>query len=252
MGKWEGEGWEWDLKWRRDLREREKEMVNELMSVIGGFSPCFDYRDGWKWCGTTDGVFSTKAAYEECAKAKGVQSTEYAEEIAQIWSALVPHKARVTAWRVVCNRLPTCHNLIKRRVPIGEEEKGCNACMTREETNDHIFLHCPKTDLVWDQIQHWIKTETAKTKSIVDHFKSFIGVGKGKNNRKFLLALWIGTIWLMWKYRNDSRWENKHWGVLSLVNDIKSRMWSWNRLYHIVEANVPFSMWCSNEYSPLA
>ncbi|XP_057795794.1 uncharacterized protein LOC131011909 [Salvia miltiorrhiza] len=250
-GKWTEVGWVWDLKWRRDLREREKELEANLMAVIGVCSPCPNKQDGWNWKSTAGGIFSTKAAYSECAKAEGDHTGEFQEVKAQLWAAPAPHKARVTAWRSICNRLPTCDNLIKRNVMIPVEEQWCNACVLREETVDHSLLHCPKVDCVWDQIHQWIGIETVKPQRVEEHFQSFIGGGRGKRNRNFLKALWIGTVWTVWKYRNESRFENKTWEASNVVKDIKGRLWSWNKIFHVVESNVSFSLWCSKEYSPL-
>ncbi|XP_057793215.1 uncharacterized protein LOC131009826 [Salvia miltiorrhiza] len=250
-GKWTEEGWVWEFKWRRELREREKEMEADMRSLIGALSPSPDLKDGWNWKSAAGGTFSTKAAYEECAKSEGEHPGRYIEANTQLWTAPAPNKARVTAWRSICNRLPTCDNLIKRNVPIPVEEKWCNSCVWREETGDHSLIHCTKVDRVWDQIHQWIGIDTATPQRVEDHFRSFIGGRRGKRNKNFLKGLWIGTVWLIWKYGNESRFQNKNWEVSNLVKDIKGRLWSWNKTFHIVESNVSFSMWCSNEYSPL-
>ncbi|XP_057788337.1 uncharacterized protein LOC131005389 [Salvia miltiorrhiza] len=226
-------------------------MEDNLNTLIVAFSPCLGKQDGWKWKSAAEGIFSTKEAYAECAKAVGERAVVLKEESKQLLTAQAPHKARVTAWRAICNRLPTCDNLLKRKVQIPDEEKWCNACVTREETVVHSLLHCPKVDRVWDHIHQWIGIETTKPQRLVEHFKSFTGGGRGTKNTAFLKALWIATVWLLWRYRNDSRFENKNWEVSKIAKDIKGNLWSWNQLFHIVESNVSFSGWCSNEYSPL-
>ncbi|XP_057803206.1 uncharacterized protein LOC131018504 [Salvia miltiorrhiza] len=46
MGKWCDGRWVWEVKWRRELREREVESVNSLMETISGFTPFADAIDG--------------------------------------------------------------------------------------------------------------------------------------------------------------------------------------------------------------
>ncbi|XP_057774910.1 uncharacterized protein LOC130993891 [Salvia miltiorrhiza] len=206
-------------------------------------------KDGWRWKPTKDGVFSIKSAYETIETTKGEPDAGNSEALAKVWEAPTPHNARVTAWRSLRNRLATCDNLVKRNVPIEIEERWCNACVGYEETVEHFLLHCPKVELVWDQIQQWLNIKTVRPRGLLDHFMSFIYGGRGKKNRKFLQALWVGTIWSVWKGRNDSRFDGKVWDAHKLVLEIKGRMWSWNKTFQIVESSVPFSMWCSREYT---
>ncbi|XP_057811915.1 uncharacterized protein LOC131026163 [Salvia miltiorrhiza] len=249
FGKRVGEEWNWEFRWRRDLREREIGMVNNMLLVISTLAPRAGKKDGWKWKAAKDGVFSTKSAYEAISKEKGEMASTHHEVLAQVWEAPTPHKARVVAWRSLRNRLATCDNLVKTNVPIKVEEKWCNACVCHEETVEHMFLHCPKAEQIWDQIQQWLNIKTAKPQGLSQHFLSFTHGGKGKKSRKFLKALWVGTIWLLWNYRNESRFEGKACDTQKLVLDVKGRLWSWNKTFQIVEVNVPFSLWCSREYS---
>ncbi|XP_057793138.1 uncharacterized protein LOC131009746 [Salvia miltiorrhiza] len=144
----------------------------------------------------------------------------------KIWNAPAPYKARVTAWRCLRNRLATCDNLIKRKVALQVEDSWCNSCVAHEETAAHLFLHCPKAGQVWDLIQQWIGQRTARPQGILQHFSIFVHGGKGKSSRKFLKALWICTIWLIWKNRNVSRFEGKVWDAQHMALEIKGRMWS--------------------------
>ncbi|XP_057775571.1 uncharacterized protein LOC130994545 [Salvia miltiorrhiza] len=203
-------------------------MVETLTAFISEFALCPDKEDGWIWKATKDGVFSTKSAYEVIAAARNEPSpmSMFKEELAQVWKTPAPHKAKVIAWRCLRNRLPTCNNLVKRNVPLGIEETWCNACVTSFETAEHLFLHCPKVEIVWDKIQQWIDSKIVRSQGIPQHFTSFFCAARGKNSRKFLMALWVCTIWLIWEKRNDSRFEGKAWDTEKLVLEIKGRLWS--------------------------
>ncbi|XP_057770722.1 uncharacterized protein LOC130990509 [Salvia miltiorrhiza] len=120
-------------------------MVENLFSVIAASVPCLGKKDGWRWKPAKDGAFSTKSAYETIKMAKGEPDAGYNKALAKVWEAPNPHKARVTAWRSLRNRLATCDNLLKMNVPIEIEERWCNACVAYEETVEHIFLHCPES-----------------------------------------------------------------------------------------------------------
>ncbi|XP_057806191.1 uncharacterized protein LOC131021118 [Salvia miltiorrhiza] len=197
-GFWEGELWVWAVEWMRELREREKGQVEELLLVVSDFAPCTGLTEGWRWKATPDGFFTTKSAYDLLAATREEQQVQPLE-MAKVWKAPTPHKAKVTAWRCLRNRLATCDNLRRINIQIGVEERWCNACVSSEETTEHLFLHCPKAAAVWDQIYQWLDIKTANPRSILQHFISFIAAGKRKKDRRLLKALWMGTVWLFWE-----------------------------------------------------
>ncbi|XP_057806219.1 uncharacterized protein LOC131021145 [Salvia miltiorrhiza] len=223
-------------------------MWEALRILISQVIPCAGKEDVWSWKSGKDDVFSTKAAYDIIAASNyGLPPVEEVEA-AKVWKARAPHKATVSAWRALINRLSTCDNLLRRNVYLGVEERWCNSCVMQDETAEHIFLHCPKVEMVWNQIHQWIDVKTAKPKGILQHFKSFVLGVRRKEGRKLLLALWVGIIWLIWMYRNESRFEGRVWDANQLVLEMKGRLWSWNKIFHLVDENGSFSSWCSSEH----
>ncbi|XP_057770683.1 uncharacterized protein LOC130990469 [Salvia miltiorrhiza] len=80
VGKWTDTGWCWELRWRRELFERERKGVSELVSLVSGIKLCAGNKDGWTWKGDTGRGFSTKSAYE-VIKEQANETTEVVEEI---------------------------------------------------------------------------------------------------------------------------------------------------------------------------
>ncbi|XP_057794578.1 uncharacterized protein LOC131010891 [Salvia miltiorrhiza] len=188
MGFWENGNWIWEIGWRRELRDRERGMWEELRTFFSHITPCAGKEDDWQWKPGKDAAFSTKTGYDTIAASKNGQLT----------------KRVATQLKFGRLRLP-----IRRNVAIGPEERWCNSCVMQEETAEHIFLNCPKVEMVWDGIFQWLDIKTAKPKGITQHFKSFVFGARRKKGRKLLLALWVGIVWLIWKYRNESRFEGR-------------------------------------------
>ncbi|XP_057774897.1 uncharacterized protein LOC130993878 [Salvia miltiorrhiza] len=168
---------------------------------------------------------------------------------AKIWATHAPHKAKITVWRTLRNRLPTCNNLKKRNIPLDEVDSMCNACFSHNESINHVFLRCQKTEMVWDELQNWLGTTTVRPNQVSTHFSTFSNLGKGKRSGKFLASMWMCTIWQLWKERNDSRFEGKQRDVKSMIAEIKTRMWSWNKIFDLLDQEQNLSLWCSQEIS---
>lgn len=103
-------------------------------------------------------------------------------------------KAKVTAWRLLWNRLPMKDNVGKRLV-LNEEEQNCGGCAQDRETVVHAFLECAELARIWNVVVEWIGLCWVSPKSIEDHFISFAGMFNDNGWKRKLGELWICTIW---------------------------------------------------------
>ncbi|XP_057779594.1 uncharacterized protein LOC130998180 [Salvia miltiorrhiza] len=212
-GRWEEGRWKWELKWCRTLRETEMEAVNLLISFIFSFLLDADLEDRWTWSASTDGKFTTKSAYEviQARRSQNVAQSADTQAAASVWQTLAPQKAVANAWRIMRKRLPTCDELRKRNINLGDGEV--------------VF----------------------RLASPVEHWRSFCYFCKDKRIGKLLKAIWVGCCWLLWQRRNGKRFEGKDWETKNLVLELKARLWSWNRCFGILNNEMEFSSWSSND-----
>ncbi|XP_057802952.1 uncharacterized protein LOC131018245 [Salvia miltiorrhiza] len=196
-------------------------MVIGLLPKV--FSQLAGTKDVWCWKATSNGKYSTKSAYAciEEQRERSVQVLLIKNHLVKVWGAAAPQKAKVGAWRALRNRLPTCDNLKRRNIPLDEVDAVCSACFHHNESVNHLLLKCPKTEMVWVEIHRWIGISTAQPQLINMHFESFINLGTGKENEKFLTALWICTVWQLWKKRNECRFDGKGWEPKNLNKDFE-------------------------------
>ncbi|KAL8482923.1 hypothetical protein ACS0TY_025822 [Phlomoides rotata] len=87
MGRWTETGWEWDMKWRRGLRESDQVLLTDLI----------------------DGIFSTASAYQKCWKTDATDSEEQNQKITyhRLWNSFAPRRYRDIVWKILHNQLPT-------------------------------------------------------------------------------------------------------------------------------------------------
>lgn len=64
MGTWEEGRWGWSLKWRRELFDREKNILDQLLFLINRCYLVEGEQNSWRWKMTPDGICRTKNAYE--------------------------------------------------------------------------------------------------------------------------------------------------------------------------------------------
>ncbi|XP_057810307.1 uncharacterized protein LOC131024787 [Salvia miltiorrhiza] len=201
MGRWSNGRWVWDFQWRRDLLDRELEVVHSLTTFISGVSPKSDCEDRWEWRGHKSGTYTTNSAYRiiKGLKEDKAELPPAVMAARKIWKSPAPHKARMTAWRALFNRLPTCNNLVKRQIDVGVVERFCNGCFAQDETANHIFLRCPKIDMIWNHLYTWLGFQSVRPFAIPDHFLSFSQLGSSKFCGRFLSVLWSCFVWVVWR-----------------------------------------------------
>ncbi|XP_068472094.1 uncharacterized protein [Phaseolus vulgaris] len=132
VGVWNNNNWSWKLRWRRNLFVWESSLVDLLMHVLdnkrltreGGFKP-----DKWLWRDVVSINFSVKAAYNILL---GEESVVDEELFTEFWTLKSLPSTQFTAWRVLCNVIPTKDNLLRCGLPLMSDR--CPLCGVEEES----------------------------------------------------------------------------------------------------------------------
>ncbi|GKV50258.1 hypothetical protein SLEP1_g56970 [Rubroshorea leprosula] len=132
--------WEWNLTWRRNLFEWEKEEAMELHNSIQNVQPSQGGMDKWEWIHNKDGQYSTKSAYSILAK-EGREATEITT-FCRIWNSVLPSKISAFNWQLLLDRIPTKMNLMTRGIIKDNQDCKCGLCGEEEEDTKHLFLEC--------------------------------------------------------------------------------------------------------------
>ncbi|XP_057791183.1 uncharacterized protein LOC131008313 [Salvia miltiorrhiza] len=245
MGEWIEGTWEWKLEWDRNLRERELEQIRTLRSCVSKIRLNAGTLDAWRWKAASSGVFSVKTAYETLFKNRrmsnlwGVQ-----KEIAMIWKAKVPAKVIATVWKVLKGRIATVDNLRRRQVVTHSATDFCVLCQVKEETIEHLFFLCQKTDEIWKEILSWTGNQAAFHSKTKAHFNAFVNLGSNKDV-DFFLAVWMCVIWSIWKTRNNCIFNQGSWNKDRMMAEIKARLWAWRSYSNQTMQEQEFRGWFS-------
>lgn len=179
----------------------------------------------------------------------GTKDERTTSSLAKLWKLTAPLKCQAMAWRLLRDQLPTRENLRKRRI-INVEDMGCCCCNAAVETSKHLFLECPEVSNLWYRIIGWIGARWVQPREIVDQLSNFMSLlGNGKTKR-WLGGLWIGVVWVVWRWRNKVIHEQQQWDFRKMEEEIKCRFWSWCVVKGVAQLNTRFVDWttkCLNE-----
>ncbi|XP_057452285.1 uncharacterized protein LOC130744110 [Lotus japonicus] len=128
MGKWSNGVWNWEFKWRRRLRGREVQWLEEMLGELRAGQHLED----------EDPVFK------------------------QVWLTPVPSNTKAFIWRLLRDRVQTRENLCKRRVLARGVATMCPLCLQEEESSTHLFLRCAATSPIWYACSGWLGFRTGE------------------------------------------------------------------------------------------
>jgi hypothetical protein len=117
-------------------------------------------------------------------------------------------KVSILAWRLLCDRLPTKANFVKRAV-LDTSSSLCVSDCGFVETAQHQFLSCDTFSSMWPLSRQWLGIVGVDTYVIQEHFLQFVHLtGGGKATRSFLQLIWLLCDWVLWNERNNRLFNN--------------------------------------------
>lgn len=63
MGRWRNDVWLWQITWRREGFEWEKELIQQLLHLFDTFRIHKVIADSWLWKASPCGSYTSKSAY---------------------------------------------------------------------------------------------------------------------------------------------------------------------------------------------
>lgn len=121
----------------------------------------------------------------------------------------------------------------------------CVMCNGAEESSIHLFLHCEVASLVWSKLMLWLDWHFVIPPNLFVHWECWSRRSWNKNRLRGWWLIWITTIWVLWKVRNDKIFNDINHEVDEIVEEVKVLSWRW-LLYRM---NIPVCLyyeWCWN------
>lgn len=127
----------------------------------------------------------------------------------KLWSLQVPPRIRVFLWRVATHSLPLGQNLRIRNISDGI----CRICLQELETDRHCFFECPWVREVWNKTRRGLVWARQQASSFLDLCAQILTADDSD------AALFVVTLWIIWKTRNAALFEEKSISISQVVKD---------------------------------
>ncbi|KAJ0845937.1 putative RNA-directed DNA polymerase [Helianthus annuus] len=201
------------------LGDSEQVQLQQLISMVRDVS-LGPGKDRWSWKYEHNGSFNV-------ASIKKILATFNREVPASPfkWNNWVPKKVAIVAWRAEMDRLPSKCALIRRNIPVQNDQ--CVFCGECSETNEHIFLTCQFSQIVWQIIADWCRIPPIFAFGISDLLSPTGVPASSRKKWKAVHAIVLVTFWSLWKMRNESVYGQGVPNVTRIVDEIKAMAFLW-------------------------
>ena len=131
----------------------------------------------------------------------------------------------IASWRFENRRVPTRVNLDHRGIDL--DSVRCPICDEDLETEEHILVKCVFAKNTWLEILKWWNIRYIDIVNLNDVFYLANQVNLPVNPRKIFDAVVQSTLWILWRFRNESMFAVKSPRKDLILNDIKQSTFTW-------------------------
>ena len=169
--------------------------------------------DVWFWLVDPHGQYTVRSCYKMLTHCSHAPISSVWRKL---WNLTVPNKVKSFLWRTTMNVLPTCDNLIRRRV---EVMPICSFCNHQNETVLHALVDCAFARTCW----------ISSSLGFVGYCSSFLSWLEQIFTRssKEMCNLIAMICWKLWMRRNDKIWNNKTCSMSHVLNSAGHYLFQW-------------------------
>ncbi|KAI8537304.1 hypothetical protein RHMOL_Rhmol09G0013100 [Rhododendron molle] len=204
-------------------RQRNRAIMQIMRSTPATLRPYIAVEDSVTWLPAPNGIFSVKTAWE--ALRNPLPKVPRAHVV---WLKQGIPRWAFIMWLVCWGRLSTKDRLLSWGMRV---DPLCVFCHNVHESHEHLFFHCSFSACIWGRILFLFGMSRSpgeweqEIHWAVQHLKK-----KGFSSALYKLAL-AGTVYYVWKARNDSIFSNKQYipEIIfeQIVMDVRDRVFSW-------------------------
>ena len=159
-----------------------------------------------------------------------------------IWNPIVPPKLGFFAWEASWGKVLTLDQLKRRGIPLVNR---CFLCEEKEETIDHLLIHCSRAKMLWDLLLAITDANWVFPRTVRQLLLAWQSASVGKKWKRVWMATPLCIFWTLWLERNRVVFENEAPSAHRMKSFFLFTLWSWAKVYSIDNLNslVGFLSW---------
>ena len=213
----------------RALNDWEVEEAERFLEHLHGKRALGDVEDMVVWTETKSGKFSAKSLYLALEADCPVMFP-----FSCIWNGWVQPKISFFAWEAAWGKALTLDLVQKRGWSLANR---CFMCLEKEETINHLLLHCSKIRALWELLftlfgVYWVLPSLVR-ETLLSWHGSFVG----NKRKKVWRATPLHIFWTVWKTRNRLAFKDDELSIQRLKYSFLFSLWFEAKLF-IVECPI--------------
>ena len=159
-----------------------------------------------------------------------------------IWNPIVPPKMGFFAWEASWGKVLTLDQLKRKGIPLANR---CSLCEEKEETIDHLLIHCSRAKMLWDLLLAITDFSWVFPRTVRQLLLAWQSASVGKKRKRVWMAAPLCIFWTLWMERNRVVFENEVPSAHRMKSFFLFSLWSWAKLYSVDNLNslVGFLTW---------
>ena len=145
-----------------------------------------------------------------------------------IWNPIVPPKVGFFAWEASWGKVLTLDQLKRRGIPLANR---CFLCEEKEETIDHLLIHCSRAKMLWDLVLAITDTNWVFPRTVCQCLLTWQSASVGKKRKKVWMAAPLCLFWTLWLERNRVVFENEAPSAHRMKSFFLFTLWAWAKVY---------------------
>ncbi|KAM7481594.1 hypothetical protein LguiB_006177 [Lonicera macranthoides] len=188
----ENSSYSWDISFRRNFYENEIFDFMDLLEVVGAWKVNRLEMDCRLWVGEKSGVLSSNSFFEKLTSSDEERPFS---PYNMIWKSGVPPKSKVLAWLSTWRKVNTYDVLQSRNPFLQISQAWCTLCRREGESIDHLLMHCPFAQFMWNNIRRELDLVTVFPYS----WFNLLSISRSwKGNKKISRILWRSCLAVTW------------------------------------------------------
>ena len=121
----------------------------------------------------------------------------------------------------------------------------CLLCEEEEESIDHLLIHCPRAEMLWEIFLAIIGSSWVFPRTIRQTLHAWQSANVGRKRKRIWMAAPLCLFWTLWQVRNRVAFKQLAPSAHRMNVTFLCILWSWEILYsvHNTDSLVDFLAW---------